>query len=98
MYVSQNFSYVAAYFETDIAIWTLFPEYKTCFPLTNKRQVPALSMSFLSLGIGNTLTTLIVIPQKLNEQVCEWAGQKTPLHAFVCVSYVAVVWQWMERV
>ncbi|OWR55795.1 Transmembrane protein 120, partial [Danaus plexippus plexippus] len=32
-------------------------------------QVAALSMSFLLIGIGNTATTLIVIPQKLNEQV-----------------------------
>ncbi|XP_022125381.1 transmembrane protein 120 homolog isoform X1 [Pieris rapae] len=32
-------------------------------------QVAALSISFLLLGIGNTVTTFLVIPQKLNEQV-----------------------------
>ncbi|KAG6452768.1 transmembrane protein 120 homolog isoform X3 [Manduca sexta] len=32
-------------------------------------QVAALSMSFLLIGIGNTVTTLMVIPQKLSEQI-----------------------------
>ncbi|XP_046966099.1 transmembrane protein 120 homolog isoform X2 [Vanessa cardui] len=43
-------------------------------------QVPALSMSFLLIGIGNSATTLIVIPQKLNEQVTYLAALFLILH------------------
>lgn len=40
--------------------------------MTARKQVAALSMSFLTLGLGNMVTTILVIPQKLNEQVeCE---------------------------
>ncbi|CAH2980770.1 unnamed protein product [Chilo suppressalis] len=39
-------------------------------------QVHALCISFLTLGIGNTATTLIVIPQKLNEQDRKWRLNK----------------------
>ncbi|XP_050557499.1 transmembrane protein 120 homolog isoform X3 [Spodoptera frugiperda] len=39
-------------------------------------QIPALSLSFLTIGIGNCATTLIVIPQKLNEQEQKWRQNK----------------------
>ncbi|XP_023949552.2 transmembrane protein 120 homolog isoform X3 [Bicyclus anynana] len=48
-------------------------------------QVAALSFSFLLIGIGNTATTLIVIPQKLNEQVSYLAVLFLILHC--CNTY-----------
>ncbi|XP_073956348.1 transmembrane protein 120 homolog isoform X1 [Choristoneura fumiferana] len=44
-------------------------------------QVPALSMSFLLTGVGNTATMLRVIPQKLNEQVPNLAVMFLVLHS-----------------
>ncbi|XP_045772568.1 transmembrane protein 120 homolog isoform X1 [Maniola jurtina] len=44
-------------------------------------QVAALSFSFLLIGIGNTATTLIVIPQKLSEQVSYLAVLFLILHS-----------------
>ncbi|CAH0715429.1 unnamed protein product, partial [Brenthis ino] len=44
-------------------------------------QVAALSMSFLLIGIGNTATTLMVIPQKLSEQVTYLAALFLILHS-----------------
>ncbi|XP_021185429.1 transmembrane protein 120 homolog isoform X1 [Helicoverpa armigera] len=44
-------------------------------------QIPALSLSFLTIGIGNCATTLIVIPQKLNEQISYLAALFLTLHS-----------------
>ncbi|XP_026734364.1 transmembrane protein 120 homolog isoform X1 [Trichoplusia ni] len=44
-------------------------------------QVPALSISFLTIGIGNFATTLFVIPQKLNEQITYLAALFLTLHS-----------------
>ncbi|XP_037971246.1 transmembrane protein 120 homolog isoform X2 [Plutella xylostella] len=50
-------------------LYNAYTLYQLSFHPEATWQVAALSFSFLALGVGNTVTMLLVIPQKMNEQV-----------------------------
>ncbi|VVC86631.1 transmembrane protein 120 homolog isoform X2 [Leptidea sinapis] len=57
-------------------LYIAYTLYHLCYHPESTWQMAALSISFLTLGIGNMVTTVIVIPQKLNEQDQKWRQNK----------------------